>query len=575
VISSSATEKVVRAKHAIHRTVLLWAVPVVFLLVFFFTPLAAVFTTAAKTAYEKGLGVDMWQRIWRPLRFTFFQAGLSAVLTMLLGLPAAYVFARYTFPGKKLLRVLATLPFILPTVVVAAGFNAFLGPRGLVNAALMHWFDLAAPPVQFMNTLGAILIAHVFYNVSVVIRVVGSAWSQLNTRQEQAARVLGASAWRTLWEITFPLLKDAIFGAALLVFLFDFTSFGVILMLGGPKYATLEVEIYLQAMHMLNLPAAGLLSAIQLGMTLILTIISSRLHTRRDTKMMPLLHNEAVRRPRKWAEKLLVGGVVLILVLLLVLPTGALAVRSVTRLDAARGERGPVTSALTLDYYRELFTNRRGSLFYVPPMQAARNSLLYAAATVVISLVLGLLVTYALERKVRANRILEPLLMLPLGASAVTLGLGFILAFNRPPLQILSSPLLVPIAHSLVALPFVVRTLQPALVSIPDSLRQAAASMGASPLQVWREVDLPIMVRATLVSAIFAFTISLGEFGATSFLSRPEYPTLPVAIFRFLSQPGALNYGQALAMSTLLMMVCGVSILLLEQLRLPGVGIEL
>jgi thiamine transport system permease protein len=564
-----------RRQRSNRRTALLWAVPVVFLLVFFFTPLAAVFTTAGKTALTDGLGVDMWRRIWRPLRFTFFQAGLSTILTMLLGLPAAYVFARFTFPGKKLLRVLATLPFILPTVVVAAGFNAFLGPRGLINAGLMRWLDLSVPPVQFMNTLTAILVAHVFYNVSVVIRVVGSAWAQMNTRQEQVARVLGASAWRTLWEVTLPLLKNAIFGAALLVFLFDFTSFGVILMLGGPKFATLEVEIYLQAMHMLNLPAAGLLSAIQLGMTLILTIISSRLHSQRDTKMMPLLHNEAARRPRTIAEKLLVGGIVVILILLLVLPTGSLAVRSVTRLDAARGERGSVTTALTLDYYRELFSNRRGSLFYVPPVEAARNSLLYAGATVVLSLILGLLVTYALARRTRANRIMEPLLMLPLGASAVTLGLGFILAFNRPPLQILSSPILIPIAHSLVALPFVVRTLQPALVSIPGSLRQAAASMGASPWQVWREVDLPIMARAALVSAIFAFTISLGEFGATSFLSRPEYPTLPVAIFRFLSQPGALNYGQALAMSTLLMLVCGVSILLLERLRLPGVGIEL
>ncbi|MDX9863353.1 MAG: iron ABC transporter permease [Anaerolineaceae bacterium] len=574
--SSPAASLTDRRKRANRRTVLfLWAVPAAFLLVFFFSPLAAVFSTAAKTALSDGLGVDLWQRIWRPLRFTFFQAGLSTLLTLLLGLPAAYVFARFTFPGKKLLRVLATLPFILPTVVAAAGFNAFLGPRGLVNVALMRWLDLAAPPVAFMNTLTAILVAHVFYNVSVVIRVVGSAWAQMNTRQEQVARVLGASAWRTLWEVTLPLLKNAIFGAALLVFLFDFTSFGVILMLGGPKFATLEVEIYLQAMHMLNLPAAGLLSAIQLGVTLILTVASSRLHTQRDTKMMPLLHNEAVRRPQSRGEKWLVGGIALILILLLVLPTGSLALRSVTRLDAARGERGAVAAALTLDYYRELFTNRQGSLFYVPPIAAARNSLLYAGATVMISLVLGLLVTYALARRSRVNRVLEPLLMLPLGASAVTLGLGFILAFNRPPLQLLSSPVLVPIAHSLVALPFVVRTLQPALVSIPDSLRQAAASMGASPWQVWREVDFPIMTRAALVSAIFAFTISLGEFGATSFLSRPEYPTLPVAIFRFLSQPGALNYGQALAMSTLLMLVCGGSILLLEQLRLPGVGIEL
>jgi thiamine transport system permease protein len=168
------------------------------------------------------------------------------------------------------------------------------------------------------------------------------------------------------------------------------------------------------------------------------------------------------------------------------------------------------------------------------------------------------------------SRVLDPLIMLPLGASAVTLGLGFIITFNRPPLDLRSFPWLIPIAHSLVALPFVVRTLQPALASIPLSLRQAASVLGASPWQVWREVDLPIVARAATVSAIFSFTISLGEFGATSFLARPEYPTLPVAIFRFLSQPGALNYGQALAMATLLMIVCALSILILERLRLPG-----
>ena len=557
------------------RTVYLWAIPALFLLVFFFYPLASVFWAAGEMSLVRGLNPDIWMRVWRPLRFTFFQAGLSMLLTMILGLPAAYVFARFTFPGKKLLRVLATLPFILPTVVVAASFNAFLGPRGLVNTALMRWFDLAAPPVQFMNTLWAILLAHVFYNLSVVIRVVGSAWAQLNTRQEQAARVLGASALRALWEVTLPLLKNAIMGAALLVFLFDFTSFGVVLMLGGPKYATLEVEIYLQAMHMLNLPAAGLLSAIQLGVTLLLTIFSSRLHTRREMKMMPLLHSEAVRRPRGSAEKWLVGGMVLLLIVLLVLPVGALGLRSITRLDAERGQRGAVTAGLTLTYYRELFTNRRGSLFYVPPVEAMRNSLIYAGLTVLVSLGLGFLVAYALAQKTRANRILEPALMLPLGASAVTLGLGFILAFNRPPVTLLSSPLLVPIAHSLVALPFVVRTLQPALESIPVSLRQAAAVLGASPWQVWKEVDVPILGRATLAAAIFAFTISLGEFGATSILSRPELPTLPVSIFRFLSQPGALNYGQGLAMSTLLLMVCALSILLLERLRLPGMEMEL
>jgi len=261
---------------------------------------------------------------------------------------------------------------------------------------------------------------------------------------------------------------------------------------------------------------------------------------------------------------------VTLLLLLQVAPLAALAARSFIRLDAERGQRGAVQTGLTLDYYRELFINRRQSIFYVPPAAAARNTLLYAAGTVGISLTLGFLVALALRKRSPLNRVLDALLMLPLGASAVTLGLGYVMVFNRPPLDVRSFPLLVPIAHSLVALPFVVRTLQPALASIPASLRQAAAVMGASPLRVWLEVELPIVARAALVSAIFSFTISMGEFGATTFLARPENPTLPIAIFRFLSQPGALNYGQALAMATLLMAVCALSILVMEQVSLPG-----
>jgi thiamine transport system permease protein len=239
--------------------------------------------------------------------------------------------------------------------------------------------------------------------------------------------------------------------------------------------------------------------------------------------------------------------------------------RSVTRLEPNRGERGEIATGLTLAYYRELFINRRDSLFYVPPIEAGRNSLAYAGATVGLSLALGLPAALALSRRSKHNRWLDPLLMLPMGASAVTLGLGFVIVFNHPPLDIRSFPLIIPIAHSLVALPLVIRTLMPALASIPLILREAAAILGASPWRVWREVELPIISRAVLVSAVFAFTISFGEFGATSFLARPEYPTLPVAIFRYLALPGALNYGQALAMATLLMVVCAAGILLIDK----------
>lgn len=549
---------------------LLWLLPLTFLAVFFFQPLVEIFRLAIEAGLRQGLTPDVLNRVWRPLGFTIYQAGLSTVLTMLVGLPAAYIFARFIFPGKRLLRVLTTLPFILPTVVVAASFNALLGPRGWVNLALMGLFNLETPPVQVLNTLGAILLAHVFYNTTIVIRVVGTAWEQLDPRLEGAARVLGASGWRAFWEVTLPLLRPSLLAALLLIFMFDFTSFGVVLLLGGAGFATIEVEIYIQALHMLNLPVAGLLSAVQILFTLLLSIIYARLAGQRNIPLAPRLQGEAVRRPKGWRERLGIGLVTGLLALLIVSPLAALAVRSVTRLEANRGERSVQAPALTLEYYRELFVNRRGSIFYVPPAAAAKNSLAYAGATVGISLVLGWLAAYSLARPSRLNKFLDPLLMLPLGASAVTLGLGFIVTFNRPPLDVQSFPLLIPIAHSLVALPFVVRTLQPALASIPVSLRQAAGVLGASPWQVWREVDLPIVGRAALVAAIFSFTISLGEFGATSFLARPEYPTLPVAIFRFLSQPGALNYGQSLAMATILMLVCAVSILVLERFGLSA-----
>jgi thiamine transport system permease protein len=550
---------------------LLWALPLVFLAVFFFTPLGVIFRLVLEMAARDGLDQAVLARLWRPLGFTLYQAGLSTLLTLLVGVPAAYVFGRFTFPGKGLLRVLTTLPFILPTVVVAASFNALLGPRGWVNILLMNALGLSSPPINLLNTLTIIVLAHVFYNTTIVIRVLGTAWEQLDPRLEHASRVLGASAWRTLWEVTLPLLRPALLASLLLVFMFNFTSFGVILLLGGPRFATLEVEIYIQALHMLNLPLAGLLSAVQLFFTLLLAVAYSRLSGQRSVPLAPRLRGEALRRPANWREGLVVWGVVAVLVVLLVSPLAALSLRSITRLEPERRGQQVTAPSFTLAYYQELFINRRQGLFYVPPIMAARNSLIYASITVVLSLVVGSLAAYSLAHPSRLNRFLDPLLLLPLGASAVTLGLGFIITFNRPPFDLRSFPWLIPIAHSLVALPFVVRTLQPALASIPVSLRQAATVLGASPWQVWREVDLPIVARSALVSAIFSFTISLGEFGATTFLSRPEFPTLPVAIFRFLSQPGALNYGQALAMATLLMLICAVSILVLERFR-PAAG---
>jgi thiamine transport system permease protein len=531
------------------RRLALWSLPILFLGLFFFYPLARILFLAldGSALHRENLALA-----YETLRFTFYQAVLSTFLTFLLGIPSAILFAQYDFRGRAFLRALTAVPFMLPTVVVAAAFNSLLGPRGWLNINLDD-------PIQFTGTLTAILTAHVFYNTTIVIRILGSALSRLDPKLEQAARSLGASRWRGWWNVTFPLLRPSLLAAGLLVFLFDFTSFGVILLLGGANFATLEVEIYLRVLKLPNLPLAALLSIIQLVFTLIFSILYTRLINQVTVQNAPRF--SALRKAGTLREKAFAGILALALASFFILPLVSLPVRSFLRVEADRGQRGEVAYGLTADYYRELFINRRGALFYVPPIGAAFNSLSFAGLTVLFSLLLGFPAAFALARPTRLEKILDPLLILPLGASAVMLGLGFILAFGRA----LASPVFVPIAHTLIALPFVIRALQPAVASIPERLHQAAAMLGASPWQVWRRIDFPILARATLTAATFAFTISLGEFGATLLLSRPDYPTIPVAISRFLAQPGGLNYGQAMAMSTILMAITVIGILFIEK----------
>jgi thiamine transport system permease protein len=558
-------------------SLLLWAAPLAFLAVFYFFPLGAIldlsFARGQAGWLEPLRQVLASSSIRRVIAFTFGQAGLSTLLTLAVGLPGAYVFGRFTFPGKDLLRALTGIPFVLPTLVVAAAFNALLGPSGWVNLALMRSFGLSEAPVGFLHTFGAILLAHVFYNTTIVLRMVGDFWAHLDPRMSDAARMLGANRWQTLRQVVLPQLAPAVLTASLLVFIFNFTSFGVVLLLGGPQFATMEVEIYYQTVSLFNLPLAAALSMLQLLFTLGLTLAYTRLVARWTRPLSLQARRITQRPPTSTSTRWLVALVIGLLLVLLIVPMLGLATRSLVALGPTRpGE--PALRGLTLAFYRQLSANPQGSLFFVPPTTAILVSLQYAVATVGLALLLGLPASWALAYRAGSflSRLLDPLLMLPLGTSAVTLGLGFIVALDSPPVDLRASPVLIPLAHTLVAFPFVVRSLVPALRSIQPRLRQAAASLGASPAAVIQHVDLPLVGRALIVAAAFAFTISLGEFGATALIARPEYPTVPIVIYRLLSRPGALNYGQALALSTILMLVTGAGMLAIERFRLADVG---
>lgn len=534
----------------------LMAVPVAFFALFFAYPVAAIVGRGLKAdgAWQFGrfgevLGDPGIQHV---LWFTTWQALASTALTLLIALPGAYVFARFDFPGKQVLRAVVTVPFVLPTVVAGSAFLALLGRGGLLDEA---W------GVRLDTTVWAILLAHVFFNYAVVVRTVGGLWSQLDPRQEEAARMLGASrfaAWRT---VTLPALGPAVAAAALMVFLFTFSSFGVVLILGGPAFSTLEVEIYRQTAQLLALDTAAVLTMVQFVAVCGILAVHAWTVRRREATLTLVDPSRTSRKPRGAGQWALLAGVLGTVALLIVLPLGVLVQRSFATAEG-----------FGLGYFRAL-TSAEGGAFLVPPIDAVWNSLEYAVVATAIAVLIGGLAAVALTRRAgRFVRGFDALLMLPLGVSAVTVGFGFLITLDKPPLDLRASWILVPLAQALVGVPFVVRTMLPVLRAVDGRLREAAAVLGASPWRVWREVDLPMVRRALIIAAGFAFAVSLGEFGATVFIARPDNPTLPVAVATLLGRAGELNYGQAMALSTLLMLVCAASLLLLERIRTDRTG---
>lgn len=547
----------------------LWIYPAVFMLIFYVYPLGMIL----QRSFGAASLVETWEAVEKTARFAFQsaagQAALSTILTLLVGFPAAFAFSRYRFAGRGLLRILVTLPFILPTVVAAAGFNALLGPQGWLNLFLMRLFNSAQPPLVVLNTLGVVVLAHVFYNVSIIIRVVSAALEQLDPRLEQSAAVLGAAPIRRFTHVLLPLLTPALLSAILLVFLFNFTSFGVILLLGGGSVTTPEVEIYIQTTQFLNLPAAAFITVLQFMCTLTLTWLLSRIGQKWVVPMMPRTANPSARNPKSWVEKIFISFVVLALITISVLPLAALVLRAFFQWNPQQTGMLPQLH-FSVGGFTNLFINSRQSFFFVPPAQAIRNSLLFAVVSAIISVSLGLAATYSIVRYKKSHAWLEHVLMLPLGTSAVTLGLGYLTAFSGILRGTQFSVLLIPLVHALIGLPFVMRAVRPALESIPVSVLQAGSVLGASARDVWKRVEFPIIRRALGAGAVFAFTISLGEFGAAIFLTRPEWPTITTAIFRFLNQPGEINYSQALAMAVILLFICFLAVLLIDQLQEGG-----
>ncbi|MFD9894983.1 ABC transporter permease [Amycolatopsis sp. NPDC059027] len=515
---------------------LLGVLPIAFLVVFFAWPVVAI---VGRGFTAGGVGTVLGDaQTWRLAGFTVASAAGSTVIAVVAGLPVAYLLARVRLPGVTLVRTLVLVPFVLPTVVVGLAFRTI-------------WPDGGVFPL---------VLANAFFNVAVVARTVGGLWSQLDTRTADAARALGASPWRAFRSVTLPALAPAISSAAAVVFLFCATSFGVVLILGGPRYRTLETEIYLRTVNLLDLSGAAALSLVQFAAVVAALVVGAVARRRRESAARVRSGVDGARRPRggEWW----VVGAALAVVALLLAPIVSLLVQSVSTSDG-----------WSLAGFRALAGTGVSGTLQVTGWEAAMNSLRAATDATLLAMTIGVpasVVLVALRRAPRRlargmGETMDAALMLPLGVSAVTVGFGYLVTLDALPGDLRTSPLLVPLTQALVIIPLVVRMVLPVLRAVDVRLRQAAATLGASPARVWREIDLPLTLRSLVAAAGFGYVVALGEFGATSFLARPDAPTLPVAIAGLLSRPGELNNQMAYAACALLMIVTVLAVVLIDR----------
>lgn len=516
-------------------------IPVLFLTVMVAWPIYAVMK---RSLADSGLGdvVDVLSRgsVGRVLIFTVWQALASAGLTLVVGLPIAHVISRYRFRGRAAVRAGVVIPFVLPTVVVAAAFDA-----------VFERFDIPAD-----RTIWAVLLAHVFFNVAVVVRVVGGYWARVDRRQLEVAATLGASPIRGWCTITLRQLAPVLTGSFLLIFLFSFTSFGVIRILGGLRRSTIETEIYRYAISRQEFDVAAILAGLQIVVVLLLAVLAARFQRRHATTHRGTAQPIPITTGR---HRLHLTAVLALAIAVLGLPIIVLVEQSLQ-----------VGSGYGFDNYRLL--TERVTLLPVSAAEALQRSLLFALVAAGAAVMVGVLAALVIERGGLVGRALETMALLPLGISAVTLGFGYLLGFTLFDLR--RSMWLVPAAHAVVGLPFVLAAVLPALRSINPRVREAAATLGASPSVIRRTVDWPLVRRALATGAGFAAAVSLGEFGATSFLGRgQETFTAPLAVFRLLSNPGQQLRGQALALSVVIGILVAVIAAVIEFRRDEGVSL--
>ncbi|MDO9485562.1 MAG: ABC transporter permease subunit [Actinomycetota bacterium] len=506
-----------------------WVIPALFLSVLLGAPITMVVQHSldAVSTFE-------WSSTLHIAALAALQAFTSTCVALAVGLPLAGALSSYQFRGRALTQALVTVPFVLPTVVIALAF------RGLFGSLLQPGFLL-------------VVVAHTYINLAVIVRIVGATWQQLDSREVIAARALGATPFRAFVSVTLPQLRGAILSASAVVFVFCFTSLGVVLVLGDSSTRTLESTILRESSLLLDFPAAALTSVLQLFVVTAALLIGARASMLR-TRATPILRIARAPRPRLPRQRLFVYAIAISGVAIVLVPLASLA------LDSFRGQGG-----WTLQWWQSLTSIDSGTTRLGSPASAIAVSLKYALISGLIAGLIGVLAAMSVLTH-RLGRAVALIALAPLGISAATLGLGLMLSFGRPPIDLRSWDLLIPLSHSLVAVPLVIAVVLPTLRATDSRAATVASALGARPTRAFFTAYGPTLRIVLLAAGGLAACVSLGEFGAASFLARSGDPTVPLQIVRLMQRPGDASFGVAAALAMVLvigtvMLILGVDAL--------------
>ncbi len=514
---------------------ILRALPGIFmLLILFLIPLSLNFSYAFKDNGRALIEIFTDSYTLHLLRFTLTEAILSALISVLAALPFAAFFSAYRFPLRRTVLTLSGLSFTIPTILVVLGFVIWYGNNGLLNAFLMKILGRDYSVIYVLYSFKAIILAHVYLNFPIAFLLITNAWTGMSDSQEKASYTLGKGKLKTFLVITLPRLRGAIIAAFILIFLYCFSSFAIILVLGGnPAFSTFETEIYRRVHVNVDREGAAALSLFSFFITGILLIITSRTRSVKKAERRE-------RRLKKAEGKSLIAAVFIILMILLFILPPMLSIVY----------RAFFTKAgdFTLRAWEDIA--RKSTGFSSSAILAIINSFLIALTSSLFAVLLGSRIALATAKT--GSRILPVLSSLPMAAGSVTLGLGFsLLAVTVEHDSLFFSYMLVIASHLIIVLPFAVRTIIPGAEAIPSSLAKASYTLGISRGKTVRKVENPLLSSYKRKAFAFAFALSLGEVNATLTLSDGHVTTLPILIYRMI---GSYNYQGAAALGTLLLL---------------------